>query len=123
VWEKVAFNAALNALATVTGLTVGGIDQAPGHRIAAAIVSEVVETAATQGICLERSRIDARIAFALANHRSHKASMLQDRLAGRPTEIESINGAVVRVGERTGVPTPVTSTLADLVRLLEAARS
>ena len=123
VWEKVAFNAALNALATVTGLTVGGMDEAPGRRIAAAIVGEVVETAAAQGIRVERSRIDARIAFALANHRSHKASMLQDRLAGRPTEIESINGAVVRVAERVGVSTPVTSTLADLVRLLETARS
>lgn len=121
LWEKVAFNAALNALATVTGLTVGGMDEAPGRRIAAAIVGEVVETAAAQGIHLERSRIDARIAFAMANHRGHKASMLQDRLAGRPTEIESINGAVVRVAERLGVQTPVTSTLADLVRLLEAA--
>ena len=123
VWEKVAFNAALTALATVTGLTVGGMDEAPGRRIAAAILGEVVETAAAQGIRLERSHIDARVAFALANHRNHKASMLQDRLAGRPTEIESINGAVVRVAERLGIATPVTATLADLVRLLETARN
>lgn len=123
VWEKVAFNAALNALATVTGLTVGGLDEAPGRRIAAAIVGEVVETATAQGIFLERSRIDARIAFALANHRNHKASMLQDRLAGRRTEVESINGAVARMAERLGVGTPVTSTLADLVRLLERETS
>jgi 2-dehydropantoate 2-reductase len=123
VWEKVAFNAALNALATVTGLTVGGMDEAPGRRIAAAIVGEVVETAAALGISLDRSRINARVAFALANHRNHKASMLQDRLAGRPTEIESINGAVVRVAERLGIGTPVTATLADLVRLLEMEKS
>ncbi len=45
--------------------------------------------------------------------------MLQDRLANRPTEIEAINGAVVRAGEAADVPTPVTSTLADLVRLAE----
>jgi 2-dehydropantoate 2-reductase len=123
VWEKVAFNAALNALATVTGLTVGGMDEAPGRRIAAAIVGEVVDTAAAKGIRLDRPRIDAKVAFALANHRGHKASMLQDRLAGRPTEIESINGAIVREAEHLGISTPVTSTLADLVRLLETARS
>lgn len=122
IWEKVAFNAALNALATVTGLTVGGMDEAPGRRIAAAVVGEVVETAAAKGIRLDYSRIDTKIAFALANHRSHKASMLQDRLAGRATEIESINGAIVREAEPLGVSTPVTSTLADLVRLLETAR-
>lgn len=119
IWEKVAFNAALNALATVTGLTVGGMDEAPGRRIAASIVAEVVETAAAAGIGLDRSRIDGRVAFALANHRNHKASMLQDRLAGRATEIESINGAIVRVADLHGVKTPVTSTLADLVRLIE----
>ncbi len=123
VWEKVAFNAALNALATVTGLTVGGMDQPPGRRIAAALVGEVVETAAAQGIVLDRERIAAKIAFALANHRGHKASMLQDRLAGRPTEIESINGAIVRAAERHGVRTPVTETLADIVRLIEASGS
>lgn len=122
VWEKVAFNAALNALATVTGLTVGGMDHVPGRRIATAIAGEVVETATARGIRLDRSRIEGKIAFALANHRSHKASMLQDRLAGRPTEIESINGAVVRMAEQRGVATPVTSTLADLVRLLEVAK-
>lgn len=123
VWEKVAFNAALNALQTVTGLTSGGLDAAAGHRIIAAVVREVAETAAAKGIRLDPSLIDQRIAFALDNHRNHKTSMLQDRLAGRPTEIESINGAIVRAAEAYGVRTPVTSTLADLVRLLEVAQS
>lgn len=123
VWEKVAFNAALNALATVTGLTVGGMDNAPGRRIAAAIAGEVVDTAAAQGIHLDRQRIHARIDFALTHHRGHKASMLQDMLAGRPTEIETINGAIVRAAETVGVRTPATAILADLVRLLEATRS
>ncbi|WP_243450831.1 ketopantoate reductase family protein [Sphingosinicella sp. CPCC 101087] len=119
VWEKVAFNAALNAMATVTGLTVGGMDAPPGRRIAGAIVGEVVAVAAAHGIELDRAPIDAKVDFAMKNHRGHKASMLQDRLAGRPTEIETINGAVARFGEARGVATPVTATLADLVRLLE----
>jgi 2-dehydropantoate 2-reductase len=45
--------------------------------------------------------------------------MLQDRLAGRRTEIEAINGQVVREAAALGVPAPVVATLADLVRLGE----
>ena len=122
IWEKVAFNAALNSIAAVTGLSVGGMDAPAGRRIAAAVVGEVVATAAAAGIeLLDPDRIGGKIDFALANHRGHKASMLQDLLAGRPTEIEAINGAVARAAAAAGVATPVTSTLADLVRLIERA--
>jgi len=48
-----------------------------------------------------------------------KTSMLQDMERGRPTEIEALTGAVVRYGERTGVPTPVCTTLLRLVRAKE----
>lgn len=122
IWEKVAFNAALNALATVSGATVGGMDHPAGRRIITAVVSEVVATAAARGVQIDTTRIWGKIDFALANHRGHKASMLQDMLAGRATEIESINGAVVLAAAQTGIATPVTSTLADIIRLMEAQR-
>jgi len=119
IWEKVAFNAALNAIAAVTGRTVGGMDAPPGRRLAAAVAGEVVATAAAHGIALDRAGIDRRIDHALTHHRGHKASMLQDLLAGRATEIEAINGAVVRAAGAAGITVPVTETLADLVRLME----
>ena len=121
VWEKVAFNAALNSLASVTGLTVGGMNTACCRRVADGIVDEVVATALASGIAVDAKRIAAKIDFALAHHGSHKASMLQDRLAGRATEIESINGEIVRRAQRLGIATPVTATLADLVRAMEPA--
>jgi 2-dehydropantoate 2-reductase len=121
VWEKVAFNAALNSLASVTGLTVGGMNSAPCRRIAEAIVGEVAATAIASGIAIDRDRIAAKIDFALVHHGQHQASMLQDRLAGRATEIESINGAIVRQARRLGISTPVTATLADMVRSMEPA--
>lgn len=121
VWEKVAFNAALNAMATVTGLTVGGMDTPAGRRITFAIAREVAATAAAKGLMLDLSSIEGKIDFALTHHRQHKASMLQDRLAGRRTEIEAINGAVAREAQSLGVAVPVTATLADLVRLNEPA--
>ena len=121
IWEKVAFNAALNALATVTRLTVGGMNTPAGRRIATAVVDEVTATAASLGLAIDRASVLAKIDHGLVHHRDHKASMLQDRLAGRRTEIESINGAVVEAARAAGVPTPVTATLADLVRMVEAA--
>lgn len=117
IWEKVAFNAALNSVATVTGLTVGGMDVPPGHSVLLAIADEVIATALALNIAVDRAAVHAKIAFALANHRNHKASMLQDRLAGRSTEIDAINGAVVAHARALGLAVPVTETLASLVRL------
>ncbi|MCX7284080.1 MAG: ketopantoate reductase family protein [Novosphingobium sp.] len=119
VWEKVAFNAALNALSTITGLPVGGLDCAEGRRIAVQVIDETIATAAARGIAMDRTRLLAKTDFALANHRTHKPSMLQDRLAGRPTEIESINGAIERFAMEGGIAVPTTRLLADLVRMGE----
>jgi len=117
VWEKVAFNAALNPLSTITGLPVGGLDCPEGRRIATAVAEETIATATALGVPIDPARVLTKIDFALANHRTHKPSMLQDRLAGRRTEIESINGAIVRMAEQVGVAVPKTRLLADLVRM------
>ncbi len=122
IWEKVAFNAALNALGTVALQPNAGINNAPGRRIAAAMVHEVVATAHALGIMVDGARIDAAIDFALTHHGGHQASMLQDRLAGRASEIGSINGAVVEHARALGIATPVTETMTDLVRLVELNR-
>jgi 2-dehydropantoate 2-reductase len=119
VWEKVAFNAALNALGAITLLPNGGLDCPAGRRLAASVADEAVTTALAKGIKVDREAITARIDFALAQHKSHKASMLQDRLAGRRTEIEQINGAIVREAEALGLRAPVNATLADMMRLIE----
>lgn len=123
VWEKAAFNAALNALSTVLGLPVGGLDTPEGRRIALAVVDETVAVAASRGVAMDRARLAAKIDFALANHKAHKPSMLQDRLAGRPTEIDAINGQIVNAATAAGLAAPVTATLADLVRMGEPGQT
>jgi 2-dehydropantoate 2-reductase len=60
-----------------------------------------------------------KIDAALREHADHKASMLQDREFQRPTEIETINGAISREGARHGVATPICDALCDLVRVIE----
>jgi 2-dehydropantoate 2-reductase len=64
-------------------------------------------------------RVRAVVAMAFREHTHNKPSMLQDLLAGRPTEIDSINGAVVREAATLGVDVPTTTTLYELVRLRE----
>jgi len=121
VWEKLAFNAALNAMAMITESSNGAMAVESGRRIARAVVQEAVSVARKIGLELEGAQIEQTIAMALAHHPLHKASMLQDRECGRPTEIDNINGAIVRVGEKYGVAAPVNATLADLVRIIESA--
>lgn len=119
VWEKVAFNAALNALGMICQVPNAGLDNEEGKRLAAKVVHEAADVAAAAGIAIDREGILATIAAALREHAHHKASMLQDRERGRPTEIENINGAIAREGARLGVATPVCDTLTDLVRVIE----
>jgi len=123
VWRKLAFNAALNAIGMICNVPNAGLDNPPGRRIATAVVGETIAVAAAKGLVLDRDEILADIDAALRGHGAHKASMLQDREAGRPSEIETINGAIAAEGKRMGVPTPVCNTLADLVRVIEAAAS
>lgn len=120
VWEKAGFNAAMNAMATILGVPVRGMDNAPCRRIAAAVLDETCAAARARGLEIDQARIMSRVEFGLAHHREHKPSMLQDRIAGRATEIETINGAIVRLAREAGVATPVTQALADLVRAGEA---
>lgn len=121
VWEKVAFNAALNASGMICQVPNSGLDNESGRRLAVNVVDETVAVAAAKGISIDRDKIVATVDSALREHAHHKASMLQDREHGRQTEIEMINGAIAREGASLGVPTPVCDTLADLVRIIEMA--
>lgn len=121
IWEKVAFNAALNSICAVSRCTVdqlGALDD--GRDLAFTVVDEVLAVAQTQGVTVDRDACKARVADAIARHVGHQPSMLQDVLAGRKTEIEAINGAVVAAADHSGVPVPCTRTLLRLVRLVEA---
>jgi 2-dehydropantoate 2-reductase len=120
-WTKLLFNAATNPLAALTGLTHGELCDRPDLRAtASALVAEGRAVADALGIALD-SDPDELITRAAAENHAHKPSMLQDTLAHRPTEIDALNGGIVRVGRAVGVPTPLHATIAALVAGLEAA--
>ena len=119
IWEKVAFNAALNTVSAITGATVGQMGaSAEARRIVEAVLAEVAAVAFAEGVAVAPERVRAAVGNAFAHHGDHKSSMLADREAGRRTEVDFIGGAVVERGRAAGVPTPVLATLCGLVRML-----
>lgn len=124
IWEKVAFNAALNSICAVSQCTVDQLGAIPdGEALAFAVVDEVLLVAQTLGVQADPEECKKHVVEAVAQHRGHKPSMLQDVLAGRRTEIETINGAVVAAADQHGVPVHHTRALLQLVRLVEARLS
>ncbi len=120
IWEKVAFNAGMNTVSAVTRLPVGPMaDHPAGPALARSIAAEALAVARARGLAVDAARVERLITMAFAEQRAHTPSMLQDVLAGRPTEIETINGAIIAHAEALGIATPVTRTLCDLVRLID----
>jgi len=124
VWEKVAFNAALNSLCAVTRCTVDQLNGASGGQaLAMSIVDEVIAVARANGVEADGAKTRANVTHAMAAHVGHKPSMLQDVLAGRASEIDFINGAVVAAANRLGMKVVHTECLLTLVHLAESARA
>jgi 2-dehydropantoate 2-reductase len=120
-WRKVIFNAATNPIGALTRLTHGRVCELPPLRLLVTqLVDEGKAVASAQGIVLDadpEELIDHAAKPEVAY--DHRSSMLQDVLAGRPTEVDWLNGGIVRYGEQVGVPTPMNRAIWALVKGLE----
>jgi 2-dehydropantoate 2-reductase len=120
-WRKLIFNASTNPVGALTGLTHGRVCENPElRRLVTGLVDEGKAVAAAQGIELDADP------EALIDHAArpdvaydHKASMLQDVEARRRTEIDWLNGGIVRFGRGHGVPTPLNEAIVALVKGVE----
>jgi 2-dehydropantoate 2-reductase len=120
-WRKVIFNASTNPIGALTGLTHGRVCEDPPLRaLVSRLVDEGKAVAAAQGIELDADPED------LIDHAAkpevaydHKASMLQDVEARRPTEIDFLNGGIARFGRELGVPTPANEAIWTLIKGVE----
>jgi 2-dehydropantoate 2-reductase len=120
-WRKLIFNAATNPIGALTGLTHGRVCEDPALRsVVTALVDEGKAVAAAQGIELDEDP-EELIDYAARPEVAydHKASMLQDVEARRETEIDFLNGGVVRFGREHGVPTPLNEAVTALLKGLE----
>jgi 2-dehydropantoate 2-reductase len=120
-WRKVIFNAATNPIGALTGLTHGRVCENPElRRLVSGLVDEGKAVATAQGIELDsdpEELIDHAAKPEVAY--DHKASMLQDVEARRETEVDYLNGGIVRFGEEHGVPTPLNRAIWALVKGLQ----
>jgi 2-dehydropantoate 2-reductase len=122
-WDKLMWNAAFNAIATLTHSTVGEV---LAHSLTRQLVRdtmrEVIAVAQAQGLDLPTSRADEHIESSQHPPLSDfMTSMAQDLARGKRLEYDALNGAVVRFGERFRVPTPFNQLLYSLLARLDPA--
>lgn len=118
-WTKLIFNASTNPLGALTRLTHGRLCEQPDtRRLISQLVAEGRAVAESMGITLD-SDPDELVDHAAKVAYEHRASMLQDVLAERATEVDALNGGIVRFGEEQGVPTPMNQAIAALIKGLE----
>ncbi len=121
IWEKAIFNAAMNPLCALTRRTPGFFLEKPEARgMIHAVVEEGAAAANANGYAISSKPIHDLTVVSMTDHADHEASMLQDVKAGRRTEVDSINGAIVEAAKKAGAEAPVTETLWRLVKLEEA---
>ncbi len=124
LWGKLIVNVGINAIAAITRLKNGQLPQFPEILV---MIQEAVTEAATvakaRKVKLPYADPLSRVLEVCSATSDNVSSMLQDILNKRPTEIDAINGAVVREGQALGIPTPINRTLTSLVRVIQQTYS
>jgi len=108
LWTKFVFIASVSALGSLTRVTFGEYRNVPESRaVLVEALKEVEAVARAQGVALDADVVDKTLAFIDGSAPNIKPSMQRDVEAGRVSELESMLGVVVQMGEHLGVPTPV----------------
>lgn len=119
VWEKTILNAALCSICALTGQTMKEAMEYPHSRkLAIQVLEEGLDVARADG-CDFDSEALANFTAYLEKGGAHKPSMLIDVEKKRPTEVDFMSGAIARYGKKFNIPTPVNSTLTELLKALE----
>ncbi|HUJ85299.1 MAG TPA: 2-dehydropantoate 2-reductase [Burkholderiales bacterium] len=120
LWAKLVVNCAYNALSAISQRPYGAMIRGTGVReVMRDVVAETLAVAAASGVRTAPELVDNvyRIAEWMPTQYSSTA---QDLQRGRPTEIDHLNGCVVRRGDALGIPVPANRTLWALVKLIES---
>lgn len=125
LWAKLVYNCALNALASLLGVHYGALAEGESTRaLMEAVIREVYRVARAKRIPLEPGTAEKYIRLfyrkLVPSTYGHHPSMLQDLRRGKRTEIDALNGAVVRFGRALRIPTPFNELLTELIHSREA---
>ena len=119
LWSKLVINCAFNALSAVAGISYGPMLEVEGTRdVVASAVQEAVTVARASGVSMPDDLLERilKIPAAMPNQMSSTA---QDLARGKSSEIDFLNGYVVRKGAELGIPTPTNHALQVMVKLAE----
>ncbi len=120
MWEKLLNNVAINALAALTNTVPGQIkSNEDSFAIAKAAALEAIAVAKAEGVEFDGPAFIEKFSV-IGKDANNRPSMWQDVGAKRKTEIDHINGAIYRLGQKHGIPTPINFTLTSLIKTLEA---
>jgi 2-dehydropantoate 2-reductase len=122
LWSKLVINCAFNALSAVASISYGPMLEVEGTRdVVTRAVQEAIAVARACGVSLPADLIDhiLKIPAAMPNQMSSTA---QDLARGKPSEIDFLNGYVVRKGAELGVPTPTNHALQVMVKLAQRSK-
>ncbi|MBR1156426.1 ketopantoate reductase family protein [Bradyrhizobium sp. JYMT SZCCT0428] len=122
LWSKLIINCAFNALSAVAGISYGPMLEVDGTRdVVARAVQEAIAVARASGVAIPDD-ITGHIMNIPANMPNQMSSTAQDLARGKPSEIDFLNGYVVRKGVELGIPTPTNQALQVMVKLAERGK-
>jgi len=122
VWSKLLINVGINALGVLIRVKNGELVKGKySLRLQRELVEEASEVAKRKGIKLIHQDMVKEVALICEKTSGNINSMLQDVLKKRKTEIDFINGAIVREGEKLNISTPVNQVITNLIRAIEEA--
>ena len=123
IWKKVLVNVGINAVTALARVKNGHLANTDsGTELATAAVQEAAAVANAEGHAIGDAA-ESHVLSVAEQTAANRSSMLQDIEADQQTEIETLNGEIVRRGERHGIETPINRTLTNLVRLAETSDS
>ncbi len=112
MWDKFLFITAVSGIGAVTGQSIGEFRADPARRNQLEkALQEILALAHARNVPLAETSVSRNLRFIDSLPLESTASMQRDIMAGRPSELENLTGAVVRLGIDAGVPTPVNSEI------------
>jgi 2-dehydropantoate 2-reductase len=117
IWRKLVFNCVINPITAITGTDVGGIADPRLDPLKQLVIDECLAVARSEGIVFDVDFLPTIAAVFGASR--NIASMRQDLMRGKPTEIDHMNGAVVELGRKAGLDCPVNAALVAIIKAMD----